>query len=537
MNIKEWRPHPLQEEFIKLPFSIFEGFFGGAAGPGKTETLMMLPLTYGWFKHPNFKGIILRRTFPDLEKELILRSHEYYTLTGGIYNDQKHRWKWPCGAIMQFGHAMHEKDIRNYDSAEYNFVGFDELTHFTRFQYEYLAFTRCRSSDPELPAVVRSCSNPGNIGHSWVRKRFIEPARVGRTILEQRIRDVTGKEVIIKRIFIPALATDNPTLLKNDPGYLARMEMLPEAEKKSKILGDWWLFQGQAFDEFRSEKLRDEPENAIHVVERFDIPDWYHKVYHLDWGTKSAAAGYWGALTPNKRIIIYREYNEKGKKVADWGNDFRELSSNEDIARIGLCHSAFANRGEERTLAEQFKHYAGQTPYSSGRDRKGGKYLLHDFLRWKPLERSPLNKEEFDKDIADRLLRFYGIDKFNDYCSQFKPPEPEKNLPRILIFNTCVKLIEAIPLCTIDEKDPEDVAEFDGDDPYDSLRGLLKIASQFMTDRREQEKGYEDTEKARVNLQETGNYNAFYRRMEVLESIKTVPFGVKRRRVSMRKMR
>ena len=94
---------------------------------------------------------------------------------------------------MQFGHAMHEKDIRNYDSAEYNFVAFDELTHFTRFQYEYLAFTRCRSSDPDLPAIVRSASNPGNIGHGWVRKRFIEPARAGRTVLEQTITDVTGK--------------------------------------------------------------------------------------------------------------------------------------------------------------------------------------------------------------------------------------------------------------------------------------------------------------------------------------------------------
>ena len=62
-------------------------------------------------------------------------------------------------------------------------------------------------------------------------------------------------------------------------------------------------------------------------------------------------------------------------------------------------------------------------------------------------------------------------DKFNDYSNQFKPPKQEKNLPRLIIFDTCPKLIEAIPLCTIDEKDPEDVAEFEGDDPYDSLKG------------------------------------------------------------------
>jgi hypothetical protein len=525
---KVWSPHLRQKEFLELPDSIFEGFFGGAAGPGKTETLMMFPIVRGWFRHPHFKGIILRRTFPDLEKEIVGRSHEYYPLTGGKYNEQKRRWRWPSGATLQFGHAEHEKDIRNYDSAEYNYIAFDELTHFTEFQYTYLAFTRARSSDSDLPAVVRSASNPGNIGHGWVRKRFIEPAREGRKILVETVKDITGAIKENKRIFIPASATDNPTLLKNDPGYLARMEMLPEAEKRAKVYGDWWLFSGQVFTEFRNEKLPNEPDNALHVIKPFRIPEWYPRIFHLDWGTSSAACGYWGAVTPDARVIVYREYYQKGRKVSDWANDFRELSAGESIRRVGLCHSAFANRGEEHTLAEQFAHFSGVEPYSSGRDRIGGKYLIHEFLRWKPLERSALSRETYDQDLADRLFRFYGESKYKDYLNMFKPPEMELNLPRLQIFETCPELIKTVPLCVRDEKNVEDVAEFEGDDPYDSLRGLLKMVDQFTSSSREEQERLVRFDGALNKLAQTGDQTAFYRHMEYLERGTSESFGVRR---------
>jgi hypothetical protein len=515
---KEWRPHTRQEEFLQLPYSVFEGFFGGAAGPGKTECLMMAPITYGFHRHPQFKGLILRRTYPDLEKEFISRSQEYYPLTGAVYNEAKRRWTWPSGAQIQFGHMEHEKHKTNYDGAEYNYIAFDELTHFTESQYLYVTLSRARSSSPDLPAIVRSASNPGNIGHSWVRKRFIEPYKDGRRIIIERVRDITGKEVDNKRIFIPAYATDNPTLLKNDPGYLARMEMMPEQERRAKIYGDWWLFAGQVFTEFRGERLPNEPDNAIHAVNSFEIPSWYPRVYHLDWGTHAASVGYWGAITPDARVILYREYYKLGARASDWGNDYRELSYGENIRRVGLCHSAFANRGEEFTLAEQFGHYAGISPVSSGRDRVGGKMLFHDFLRWKPLERSALRREEFDQDVAMRLYRFYGIEKYQDYCKMFEPPQMEKNLPRLIIFkDKCPKLIDTIPLCIYDENNKEDVAEFEGDDPYDSARGLLKIVDTYMGEAKHEAAKLAKQNEVMEHLATTGDQTSFYRRMEHME--------------------
>jgi len=528
---KIWKPHRRQEEFLQIPHSIFEAFFGGAAGPGKTEALMMLPIAYGFYKHPNFKGILLRRTHTDLEKEIILRSQEYYPLTGGKYNEQKKRWRWPSGAVMQFGYAQYEKDIRNYDSAEYNYIAFDELTHFTEFQYMYLAFSRGRSSDPDLPSIVRSASNPGNIGHGWVRKRFIEPAKEGRKILEEEVTDITGRKTINKRIFIPASATDNPTLLKNDPGYLARMEMLPEAERRSKIYGDWWLFSGQVFDEFRTEHIPNEPDNAIHIIDLKpqDIPVWYPRVFHLDWGTSAAAAGYWGAITPDARCIVYREYNEKGKKVADWANDFVELSHGENIQQVGLCHSAFQDHGHEYTLAQQFAQHSGHVPGSSGRDRIGGKLLLHEFLRWKPLTRSPLSKDQFDIAIADRLFRIYGKERYDHYCKMFLPPEPEKNLPRLLICkDVAPKLVNTIPLCVYDDTNPEDVAEFSGDDPYDSIRGLIRMVDRYASESSVKAAELARTATILTDLDRTKDQTTFYRRMEVLEQSQNAGFGVRR---------
>src|SRR6187399_3473204 len=344
---KIWKPHRRQEEFLQIPHSIFEAFFGGAAGPGKTEALMMLPIAYGFYKHPNFKGILLRRTHTDLEKEIILRSQEYYPLTGGKYNEQKKRWRWPSGAVMQFGYAQYEKDIRNYDSAEYNYIAFDELTHFTEFQYMYLAFSRGRSSDPDLPVIIRSASNPGNIGHGWVRKRFIEPCREGGKLLV----DNKGN----KRIFIRSWATDNPQLTKNDPTYLDRLSMLPEHERKAKIEGDWWIFAGQVFTEFRVERLASEPENALHVIPPFHIPYYWPRLLGIDWGHSANTWAGWMAISPDKRLYLYDEFVINKATIRTWCAEVyrKSLADLQNIKVVIVDPSAWKNEGHEQSIIQQ----------------------------------------------------------------------------------------------------------------------------------------------------------------------------------------
>src|SRR5207249_368472 len=160
-SVTVWKPEPKQAEFLSLPDDIFEALYGGSAGSGKTETLLMLPIVRKFYEHPRFKMIFLRRTYPELDNEVIPRSQLYYPQAGfRPYQDQKKRWTHSSGAIVQFGHCEYEKDVTKYDTSEWNVICFDESTSFTEYQYTYLAMSRCRSASSLLPALVRSGTNP-----------------------------------------------------------------------------------------------------------------------------------------------------------------------------------------------------------------------------------------------------------------------------------------------------------------------------------------------------------------------------------------
>ena len=486
-----------------MPDSVFEGLYGGAAGGGKSECLLLLPLVRGFYNHPKFKGVIFRRTYPELEKEIILRSQLWYKPAGAKYSDEKKRWTFPSGAIMQFGHVEYESDVRKYDTTEYNYMGFDELTSFTEYQYMYLAMSRCRSSTRELPSIVRSGTNPGNIGHGWVRKRFVEPAPYGSIIKDSS----TG----LKRIFIQSMVTDNPHI---DPDYINKLGALPEAERRAKRDGDWWTFSGQVFDEWRENRFLDEPENAVHVVNSFEIPAWWPRLLAIDWGFTAMTCALWGAVSPDLRLYIYRELAVKGSKISTWATDIGRLSTGEDIADIVLCKSAWQNRGEELLIAQQFEKYSGLRAREADNARIAGKTLLQEYIRWKPIpERKVLKPEDFSKDLADSILRKFGLDSYKNYLGQFEPSKPETNLPKLQVFKQCTNLVNCIPLCVYDEKNKEDVAEFSGDDPYDTVRYLVQAADIRLKSNSEDEYRKKLNEII-IAFEKSKDMTTFYRQME-----------------------
>lgn len=474
MSERIWSPTLKQELFLALPDSIFEALYGGSVFSGKSEILVILPLARRFHEHPKFKGIILRRTFPELEKEIINRAYDYYAAAGGKYNKQEKRWTFPSGAQMHFGHAEEENDIRKYDGVEYNLVAFDELTSFTEFQYFYM-FTRCRSSSADLPAIIRSSAMPGGVGHTWVRRRFIEPHIEGGVVIQDK---VTG----IKRFFLKASPTDNKYGLKNDPGYIDRLNLLPEAERRAK-LGDWFQFTGQVFTEFRIEPYPDEPPNARHVIEPFPIPDYWPKVVMIDWGFTANTVALFAAIAPNGRVYIYREYVVKETPVAVWGAEIGDLiRADKNIKVVGIDTNAFDERGEERTIAQQFIEAARLSELNlnlqkASKARVSGKILIQEYLRWKPRK---ANQEIYDQNYAELLLKTAGIEAYHEYLSRLNAgPEDESTLPKLQIFSSCRELIRVIPMCQYDEKNKEDVAEFDGDDAYDCLRYILKAIVKF----------------------------------------------------------
>jgi hypothetical protein len=515
---KIWRPHAKQEVFASLPDTIFEALYGGAAGGGKSELLVMLPIIRGFYQEPRFKGIIFRRTYPELESEIIIRSRDWYSHTGARYNEEKKRWTFPSGAIMQFGHLEYEQDVRKYDTAEYNYVGFDELTSFTEFQYIYITRTRCRSSSSNLPAISRSATNPGNVGHRWVRERFVDPAPYGTILIE--------KQSGVKRIFIQSFAQDNPYLMQNDPQYVSRLSSLPEAERRAKLEGDWSTFEGQVFSDYREERMPDEPENAIHIVAPFPIPTWWPRFLAIDWGYAAMTYALWAALSPDDRLYCYREYGQKERKTSEWATDIGNLSRDEEITGCVMCKSAWQTRGEESTQQELFTRYSGIVASQADDDRILGKLLVQEYLRF--TNRSTEPQSDFDDYVANKILIQRGVEAFQSYITSFQNRRREK-MPRLQIFENLLFLRKTIPLCiydkksTITNKPAEDVREFAGDDPYDTLRYMLCMVNNHLG-RMDNESDFRKREDDIIDrFDKNRDFTSYYRRMEYLE--KSRDFG------------
>ena len=236
----------------------FEAFYGGAAGGGKSDALLAAALQY--VDIPGYAALILRRTYAELEKSdgLIPRADAWLSGTDAHRIDGGKKWVFPSGARIEFGHVKDEVDKHGYQSAAYSAVLFDELTSFTESIYEYIAFSRSRRpmEGPlsRVPIRVRSASNPGNIGHLWVKQRF-----------------VTEKTRQPGVVFIPATVADNPGL--DVAQYRETMSHLSESLQAQLLEGDWDAFHGAAF------AVSDE-----HLVDGFALQDAHERFEAADYG-------------------------------------------------------------------------------------------------------------------------------------------------------------------------------------------------------------------------------------------------------------
>jgi predicted phage terminase large subunit-like protein len=254
-----WKPNPGPQERFHSSWA-FEVLYGGQAGGGKSESLLVEATRY--VHVPGYRAIIFRRTFPELAQQdgLIDRSLTYYPELGGTYNKGDHQWTFPSGATVSFGHMEHEDDKLKYKSAQFALICFDELTSFTETQYLYM-FSRCRTTavDPftgkVIPARIRAGTNPGDVGHEWVQNRFVDKLKPFEIKFYTLIDDVDtevpeGTKYALSRQFIPASRFDNPKLMERDPEYDARLMQLPLLEREQLAHGNWEIkVSGNVFRE------------------------------------------------------------------------------------------------------------------------------------------------------------------------------------------------------------------------------------------------------------------------------------------------
>lgn len=216
--------NPTEPQAVFLTLPVKESLYGGAAGGGKSAALLAAALQY--VTEPRYAALLLRRSFADLLKpeSLIPLSKEWLSGTGATWNGTQYQWTFPSGATLSFGYCDTDNDIYTYQGAAYQFVGWDELTQFTEKQYRYL-FSRMRrkKGDPanDVPVRMRAASNPGGVGHEWVRQRFLEEGRKA------------------GRYFVPAKLDDNPYLDKDEyERSLAELDPVTRAQLRE---GDWQI--------------------------------------------------------------------------------------------------------------------------------------------------------------------------------------------------------------------------------------------------------------------------------------------------------
>jgi len=510
-----WKPNFKQEKFLALPTTIREAMYLGGAQSGKSEVLLMMALVNKWHELPGFKQVFMRRTFPELKNEIVPRSRLIYPKFGGKFNKIDMVWEFESGAMIFLGHCQHEEDVQKYDSMEINLFTPDEITSFLYTQYMYIGFTRVRApKNSGLPSLIRGAGMPGGVGHTWVKNRFVKPAPAGGKILI----DNAGN----KRIFIFATYIDNEKY--GDPNYGRQLEALPEAEKQAKKYGSFDSYEGQVFTEFRDRRLPTEPENALHVVEPFVIPSWWPKICAIDWGFKAKCSIGWGAISPDKKLYVYRHQYWYGKKISEWAPEVKYFIKNDLPVDIVICHSANQHRGDPHTILEQVSGELEVSVRLGEKDRVGGKILLHEYLRWEPRPTLSNVAGKFDAELAAWIYRNKSKTDYDLYCAAYNHSEVAENIPRLMFFKTPdVNLIcDSIKACTYaktqkDGKAIEDVAEFEGDDEYDMLRMLVHAADQFFDMAHDTAEKIAHQNEIIQQLNETGDMSAFYRQMQQKE--------------------
>jgi len=388
--------------------------YGGAAGGGKSYAMLVDPLRYAHRKA--HRALILRRSMPEL-RELIDKSRELYpqAFPGCKFREVEKVWNFPSGAKIEFGFLERDADVYRYQGQAYSWIGFDEITHLpTEFGWNYLA-SRLRTTDPEIKTYLRCTANPGGIGASWVKRRYVDAYTANESFV--------GGDGLTRK-FIPARLTDNP-YLSEDGVYEQMLMSLPPVQRKQLLEGNWDINEGAAFVEF-------DPD--LHIVTPFQIPLTWERVKGIDYGYASESACVWGAVDrTDGTLIIYRELYRKGLTGEDLGAIITEMEMEDPFSVSGVLDTAaWARTGTTGPTVGESLVRQGHKLRRADKNRIQGKIQIHEYLKVQPNGR-----------------------------------------PKLQIFNTCPNLIKELQSIPLDKRNPEDVDTHAADHAYDALRYLI----------------------------------------------------------------
>lgn len=433
-----------------------EIFFGGARGGGKSDWLLG-DYAQGIEEFgENWKGILFRKTYKELD-EIVSRSKQIYPKLGGVFKKGEFTWHFPNGATLKLRHLENEDDADLYQGHQYTWIGWDELPNWGTDR-AYLKLKAClRNGSAFIPVKrIRSTGNPGGAGHGWVKERFIDPAPEGYLPIDEvlYVNNISGaisydeiegfEKQTSSRMFIPSRVQDNQILLKNDPFYISRLAQTGGAALvRAWLMGDWDAIDGAYFDGYSKQK---------HVLPSFVIPAHWYRIRAFDWGYSKPFCVLWGAVSdgalidiggkkvyiPKDAIVIYREYyGTNGKANQGLKLDAREIGK--ETRRL---QTEWSEKMSDQVADPAIFDVSSGESIAEQLDSQGVSY--------RPADNKRVNGWQ---QIRGRL---YGAE----------------GLPMLYITENCKNLTRTLPLMQYDKTKPEDLDTALEDHAPDTLRYL-----------------------------------------------------------------
>jgi phage terminase large subunit len=414
---------PKQKLFLQTIEETPITFYGGARGGGKSKGVRDIMLLRR-LKYPKTHGGLFRKTYKELEGNHIRPIFKDFPVLKKYWNEQKKTIFLPNGSSLEFCHCESHKDVELYQGREFEDLAIEEAGQWLETTFKTLLGSN-RSSTPGFSPRCLLSGNPGGLGHAWLKRIFIE-------------RRFNPNENPDDYTFVPALVSDNPALIENDPTYVRKLQAEPnEALRKAYLEGSWDIFAGAYFGEIRRE---------VHLIKPFRIPDHWTRFGAYDFGFNHPAAFGWFAVDEDGNVYLYRELVKAQQRIDQFAELLNVYPETKTLQPIVAGHDCWAKKailrqGTPPTIAEEF--------------------LNHDIV---------LTRAKID--------RVQGATQLRNYLAWQGRPG---NKPRLFIFDTCPITFDCINRMQVDPDHPEDVLKQDategdplsGDDAYDMIRYAL----------------------------------------------------------------
>ena len=400
-------------------------FFGGAKGGGKSAGLRRIMLKRR-FQYPKTTGTIFRKTYPELEANHIRPLFKDYPELRSYYNAAQRVLTLPNLSTLEFRYCNSYKDLELQQGQDINDLAIDEVGQWPEDWFQTLRGSN-RSSVPGYKSKIMLTGNPGGLGHKWLKRLFID-------------RQFNQRENSDDYYFIQSRVYDNAALMENDPDYLRNLQAEPnETLRRAFLDGDWNIWAGQFFSEFRREIHASIPSSFIREIE----PSWT-RFGAYDHGYFHPAMFGEFVVDPDGNLYLINEWGDRNKRPDEIAAAIHGLT---DVSKLDYI-------------------VGGADLWSKQRD--GGRTLFEQFLTL------PKNKIVFTKAKTDRIQ---GAAELRKLLAWERMGAGMKG-PRFFVLEHCHRSIDCITRMVHDPKRPEDVLKVDateidtwaGDDPYDMIR-------------------------------------------------------------------